>query len=252
MRGGTAFRKARGSRITLHEASRLPSVHSSPCGLPHPKHPVRTPCLPCHPVLPRRLSRAAMQAPICSFTRATRVWRGDRRQLKASASDHVWVVVGAAEAVSRAPNQFPMPSPSATRVLTSCVQAHDVVVQQTCLLRSGYGRSNLDQLEAHQRMNEEGDQDIQRMVRVGAANASVCGVLLGLPILPCWSPFCAVLVLVHAAHTRTHTNTHAYTQGRSGKWFSYQHFELEPDIVTLAKGVTSGYAPLSCTVTTQV
>ena len=39
--------------------------------------------------------------------------------------------------------------------------------------------------------------------------------------------------------------------GRTGKWFGYQHFGVKPDIVTMAKGVASGYAPISCTVTTE-
>jgi adenosylmethionine-8-amino-7-oxononanoate aminotransferase len=32
--------------------------------------------------------------------------------------------------------------------------------------------------------------------------------------------------------------------GRSGRWFGAQHWELRPDILTFAKGVTSGYLPL--------
>ena len=32
--------------------------------------------------------------------------------------------------------------------------------------------------------------------------------------------------------------------GRSGQWFAHQHFGVEPDIVTFAKGVNSGYVPL--------
>ena len=39
--------------------------------------------------------------------------------------------------------------------------------------------------------------------------------------------------------------------GRTGKWFGYQHWNVKPDIVTMAKGVASGYAPISCTVTTE-
>jgi len=39
--------------------------------------------------------------------------------------------------------------------------------------------------------------------------------------------------------------------GRTGKWFGYQHYEIQPDIVTMAKGVASGYAAISCTVTTE-
>jgi taurine-pyruvate aminotransferase len=39
--------------------------------------------------------------------------------------------------------------------------------------------------------------------------------------------------------------------GRTGKWFGHQHYGVEPDIVTMAKGVASGYAAISCTVTTE-
>ncbi len=39
--------------------------------------------------------------------------------------------------------------------------------------------------------------------------------------------------------------------GRTGTWFGYQHYGIRPDIVTMAKGVASGYAAISCTVTTE-
>ena len=38
--------------------------------------------------------------------------------------------------------------------------------------------------------------------------------------------------------------------GRTGTWFGYQHYGIKPDFVTMAKGVASGYAAISCTVTT--
>ncbi len=39
--------------------------------------------------------------------------------------------------------------------------------------------------------------------------------------------------------------------GRTGVWFGYQHYGIKPDFVTMAKGVASGYAAISCTVTTE-
>ncbi len=39
--------------------------------------------------------------------------------------------------------------------------------------------------------------------------------------------------------------------GRTGKWFGYQHYGVKPDIVTMAKGLASGYAAISCMVTTE-
>jgi len=32
--------------------------------------------------------------------------------------------------------------------------------------------------------------------------------------------------------------------GRTGKWFAFQNWDIKPDIVTTAKGITSGYVPL--------
>ncbi|MEM6325421.1 MAG: aminotransferase class III-fold pyridoxal phosphate-dependent enzyme [Pseudomonadota bacterium] len=39
--------------------------------------------------------------------------------------------------------------------------------------------------------------------------------------------------------------------GRTGAWFGYQHYGVEPDFVTMAKGVASGYAAISCTATSE-
>ena len=39
--------------------------------------------------------------------------------------------------------------------------------------------------------------------------------------------------------------------GRTGEWFGYQHYGIKPDLVTMAKGVASGYAAIACLVTTE-
>ncbi|MEP1519199.1 aminotransferase class III-fold pyridoxal phosphate-dependent enzyme [Ascidiaceihabitans sp.] len=39
--------------------------------------------------------------------------------------------------------------------------------------------------------------------------------------------------------------------GRTGEWFGYQHYGIQPDMVSMAKGVASGYAAISCLVTTE-
>lgn len=36
--------------------------------------------------------------------------------------------------------------------------------------------------------------------------------------------------------------------GRTGKWFGFEHFGLTPDVITLAKGLSSGYAPIGATI----
>ena len=39
--------------------------------------------------------------------------------------------------------------------------------------------------------------------------------------------------------------------GRTGEWFGYQHYGVEPDFVSMAKGVASGYAAISVLATTE-
>jgi len=37
--------------------------------------------------------------------------------------------------------------------------------------------------------------------------------------------------------------------GRTGRWFGVDHFEVVPDIMVVAKGLTSGYAPMAAAIT---
>ena len=39
--------------------------------------------------------------------------------------------------------------------------------------------------------------------------------------------------------------------GRTGKWFAMDHWNVKPDILTTAKGITSAYVPLGLTATTK-
>ena len=39
--------------------------------------------------------------------------------------------------------------------------------------------------------------------------------------------------------------------GRTGKWFAVDHWGVVPDMMTLAKGITSGYVPLGCVMVSQ-
>ena len=39
--------------------------------------------------------------------------------------------------------------------------------------------------------------------------------------------------------------------GRTGKMFGHQHYDVKPDIITMAKGIASSYMPLSATVTSE-
>ncbi|MFH0890119.1 MAG: aspartate aminotransferase family protein [Candidatus Aenigmatarchaeota archaeon] len=36
--------------------------------------------------------------------------------------------------------------------------------------------------------------------------------------------------------------------GRTGKWFGFEHYDIQPDIITMAKGLSSGYAAIGATV----
>ena len=52
-------------------------------------------------------------------------------------------------------------------------------------------------------------------------------------------------------HILLHVDEVVCGVGRTGKWFGYQHYGIKPDFVTMAKGVASGYAAISCAVTTE-
>src|SRR5436305_10671654 len=39
--------------------------------------------------------------------------------------------------------------------------------------------------------------------------------------------------------------------GRSGKWFACEHWDVVPDILTVAKGINSGYVPLGAMVVSE-
>jgi adenosylmethionine-8-amino-7-oxononanoate aminotransferase len=39
--------------------------------------------------------------------------------------------------------------------------------------------------------------------------------------------------------------------GRTGKWLAMEHWDVEPDIVALGKGVSGGYAPIAATVVSE-
>jgi taurine--2-oxoglutarate transaminase len=39
--------------------------------------------------------------------------------------------------------------------------------------------------------------------------------------------------------------------GRTGKWFAVDHWDVEPDIITTAKGLTSGYVPLGAVIVSE-
>ena len=39
--------------------------------------------------------------------------------------------------------------------------------------------------------------------------------------------------------------------GRTGKWFALDHWDVVPDIMTMAKGMICGYLPLGATIMKQ-
>lgn len=39
--------------------------------------------------------------------------------------------------------------------------------------------------------------------------------------------------------------------GRTGKWFAVDHWGVEPDMITMAKGITSGYVPLGAVIVSE-
>jgi adenosylmethionine-8-amino-7-oxononanoate aminotransferase len=39
--------------------------------------------------------------------------------------------------------------------------------------------------------------------------------------------------------------------GRTGKWFACEHFNLQPDIMTMAKQISSSYAPIAALIAAE-
>src|SRR4030066_274305 len=39
--------------------------------------------------------------------------------------------------------------------------------------------------------------------------------------------------------------------GRTGKWFAVDHWNVVPDIITTAKGITAGYVPLGAVIVSE-
>lgn len=70
-------------------------------------------------------------------------------------------------------------------------------------------------------------------------------------ILPPRSYFETIQMLCKKYDILLHIDEVVCGLGRTGAWFGYQHFGIQPDIVTMAKGLASGYAAISCTVTTE-
>ena len=63
--------------------------------------------------------------------------------------------------------------------------------------------------------------------------------------------FDRVQEICHKYNILIHIDEVVCGMGRTGEWFGYQHYGIKPDFVTMAKGVASGYAAISCTVTTE-
>ncbi|WP_409438819.1 aspartate aminotransferase family protein [Psychromonas sp. GE-S-Ul-11] len=61
----------------------------------------------------------------------------------------------------------------------------------------------------------------------------------------------AVMEICKKYNVLVHIDEVVCGMGRTGEWFGYQHYGIKPDIVTLAKGVASSYAAISCVVTTE-
>jgi taurine-pyruvate aminotransferase len=61
----------------------------------------------------------------------------------------------------------------------------------------------------------------------------------------------AVMAICKKYNVLIHIDEVVCGMGRTGEWFGYQHYGIKPDIVTMAKGVASSYAAISCTVTTE-
>jgi taurine-pyruvate aminotransferase len=61
----------------------------------------------------------------------------------------------------------------------------------------------------------------------------------------------AVQALCHKYDILLHIDEVVCGLGRTGAWFGYQHYGIEPDFVSLAKGLASGYQAISALVTSE-
>ena len=86
---------------------------------------------------------------------------------------------------------------------------------------------------------------------------TICGLVLepitagGGVIVPVPEYFPIIREICNKYDVLLHIDEVVCGVGRTGKWFGYQHYDFTPDMVTMAKGVASGYAAISCTVTTE-
>ncbi len=64
-------------------------------------------------------------------------------------------------------------------------------------------------------------------------------------IIPPKNYFCRVKAVLEAHDILFIADEVVCGFGRTGAWFGHQHFGIKPDMITLAKGLTSGYFPLS-------
>ncbi|GAK58534.1 aminotransferase class-III [Candidatus Vecturithrix granuli] len=50
-----------------------------------------------------------------------------------------------------------------------------------------------------------------------------------------------IVTIIHRNHGKVITNDVTTGIGRTGKWFGYQHYDIEPDMVAMGKGIGNGY-----------
>lgn len=76
------------------------------------------------------------------------------------------------------------------------------------------------------------------------------GSSLGLVRFPSKKLITAIISQVKANNGLIMINEVTTGVGRTGKWFGYQHYDIEPDIIAMGKGIGNGY-PVSVTVVSQ-
>lgn len=113
-----------------------------------------------------------------------------------------------------------------------------------------FGKFSDDYIQIHAGSWEKTAEEAVRMIKGGEISAFISEPIicnLGV-IVPPKSFFDSVIETCRETDTLFICDEVMTGFGRTGKWFGFEHFSLKPDIVTIAKGFSSGYAPIGSTI----
>ncbi|MBN2333849.1 MAG: aspartate aminotransferase family protein [Deltaproteobacteria bacterium] len=112
-----------------------------------------------------------------------------------------------------------------------CLRCHYNLTYPTCGLRCAHALEEI--------INLEGPETIAAFIA-----EPVCGATLAAVVPP--QEYCQVVRDICCHHDILFILDEVMTgMGRTGTWFAAQHYDIQPDIIVLGKGLGGGYLPLS-------